>query len=298
MNRGIVLALSAYIFWGVHPIYWKLLQNVPSVEIVSHRILWSLTFFIIILSYRKEWKSLKSKLRKSKNKLMIYLPAFLIGSNWAMYIWAVNAGFIIETSLGYFICPLVSVFLGVFFLHESLRKFQCISVLIAGTGVLIMTFIYGQFPWISIYLAVSWGLYGLLRKKSPLSAVEGLTIETALLSIPGIIYLIYLNSIGESSFLVDTQTSLLLICTGIISGLPLIIFIMSAKMINLSLLGLLQYVYPLLIFLTGVFVYNEPLIESRIIGLIFIWTALIIYSVEGIRFKRSNIKLYTKKIDE
>ncbi len=298
MNRGIVLALSAYIFWGVHPIYWKLLQNVPSVEIVSHRILWSLTFFIIILSYRKEWKSLKSKLRKSKNKLMIYLPAFLIGSNWAMYIWAVNAGFIIETSLGYFICPLVSVFLGVFFLHESLRKFQWISVLIAGTGVLIMTFIYGQFPWISIYLAVSWGLYGLLRKKSPLSAVEGLTIETALLSIPGIIYLIYLNSIGESSFLVDTQTSLLLICTGIISGLPLIIFIMSAKMINLSLLGLLQYVYPLLIFLTGVFVYNEPLIESRIIGLIFIWTALIIYSVEGIRFKRRSIKLYTKKIDE
>ncbi len=298
MNRGIVLALSAYIFWGVHPIYWKLLQNVPSVEIVSHRILWSLTFFIIILSYRKEWKSLKSKLRKSKNKLMIYLPAFLIGSNWAMYIWAVNAGFIIETSLGYFICPLVSVFLGVFFLHESLRKFQWISILIAGTGVLIMTFIYGQFPWISIYLAVSWGLYGLLRKKSPLSAVEGLTIETALLSIPGIIYLIYLNSIGESSFLVDTQTSLLLICTGIISGLPLIIFIMSAKMINLSLLGLLQYVYPLLIFLTGVFVYNEPLIESRIIGLIFIWTALIIYSVEGIRFRRSSIKLYTKKIDE
>jgi len=245
MNRGIVMALSAYIFWGLHPIYWKLLQNIPSVEIVSHRILWSLVFFIIIISFRKEWKGLKSKLKKNNNKMVLYLPAFLIGSNWAMYIWAVNAGLIIETSLGYFICPLVSVFLGVFFLNESLRKIQWIAVLIAGIGVLIMTFIYGQFPWISIYLAGTWGTYGLLRKKSPLSAVEGLTIETALLSIPVIVYLIYLKIVGVASFLIDLQTSLLLVGSGIISGLPLIIFIIGARMINLSMIGILQYVYPI-----------------------------------------------------
>jgi chloramphenicol-sensitive protein RarD len=195
MNRGIAYALSAYIFWGLHPIYWKLLHNVPSVEIVSHRIFWSFVFFVIIISFRKEWKELTKKIKESKNKLIIFVPALLIGSNWALYIWAVNANFIIETSLGYFICPLITVFLGVVFLHESLRRIQWIAVAIAGTGVLIMTFIYGQFPWISLYLAGTWGTYGLLRKKSPLNSVEGLTLETALLSVPAVIYLAYLTMI-------------------------------------------------------------------------------------------------------
>jgi chloramphenicol-sensitive protein RarD len=295
MNRGIILALSTYIFWGLHPIYWKLLKHVPSVEILSHRILWSLVFFIIIKSFSKEWKGLKIKIKKSNKKLIFILPAFLIGSNWALYIWAVNADFIIETSLGYFICPLVSVFLGVFFLKESLRKIQWVAVLIAAVGVLIMTFIYGQFPWISIYLAGTWGLYGLLRKNSPLSAVEGLTLETAVLSIPIIIYLIYLKIIGSSSFLIDPQTSILLVGTGIISGLPLIIFIIGSKLINLSLIGILQYVYPILIFLIGVFIYNEPLIESRIVGFIFIWIAVIVYIVDEILFRKKSPKRVPKQ---
>ena len=286
------MALSAYIFWGLHPIYWKLLQHIPSVEILAHRILWSLIFFIIIISFRKEWKGLKSKFRDN-NKFVLLLPAFLIGSNWALYIWAVNADFIIETSLGYFICPLVSVFLGVFFLKESLRTFQWIAVIIAAVGVLIMTFVYGQFPWIAIYLAATWGLYGLLRKKSPLSAVEGLTIETALLSIPVMIYLTYLKFSGDSSFLVDTQSSLLLVGTGIISGLPLIVFIVGSRLINLSLIGILQYVYPILILLIGVFIYHEPLIESRIVGLIFIWIAVIVYSVDEIIFRKNIRKIST-----
>ena len=288
MNRGIIMVISAYIFWGWHPIYWKLLKNVPSVEILSHRILWSLIFFIIIISFRKGWKDLKSKLKNSNNKLILFLPAFLIGSNWALYIWAVNADFIVETSLGYFICPLVSVFLGVFILKESLRKVQWLAVLIATIGVLIMTFIYGQFPWISIYLAGTWGLYGLLRKKSPLSAVEGLTIETALLSVPVAIYLIYLWITGSTSFLIDTQTSILLVGTGIISGLPLIVFIVGARLINLSLIGILQYIYPILILLIGIFIYNEPLMESRIVGFIFIWFAVIIYIADEFIFRKTR----------
>ncbi len=288
MNRGIIMAISAYIFWGLHPIYWKLLKNVPSVEILSHRILWSLIFFIIIISFRKEWKDLKNKLKNNNNKLLLFLPAFLIGSNWALYIWAVNADFIIETSLGYFICPLISVFLGVFILKESLRKIQWLAVLIATIGVLIMTFIYGQFPWISIYLAGTWGLYGLLRKKSPLSAVEGLTIETALLSIPVVIYLIYLGITDNSSFLIDTQTSILLVGTGIISGLPLIVFIIGARLINLSLIGILQYIYPILILLIGIFIYNEPLMESRIVGFIFIWFAVIVYITDEFIFRKTK----------
>lgn len=288
MHRGIALALGAYIFWGLHPIYWKLLQHVPSIEIVSYRILWSLVFFTIIISLRKEWIEIKKKIKESNNKLILFVPALLIGSNWALYIWAVNAGFIIETSLGYFISPLISVFLGVIFLHESLRRVQWAAVLIAGAGVLTMTFIYGQFPWISIYLAGTWGTYGLLRKKSPLSSVEGLTLETALLSIPVIIYLIYLTTVGANSILIDLPTSLLLVGTGVISGFPLIIFITSARIINLSLIGILQYVYPTLLFIIGAFLYDEQLSEGKMIGFIFIWIALIVYTVDGTLFIKRN----------
>ena len=281
MNRGITYALSAYIFWGLHPIYWKLLQNVPSVEIVSHRIIWSFVFFAIIISFRKEWKEVTKKIKESKNKVILFIPALLIGSNWALYIWAVNAGFIIETSLGYFICPLITVFLGVVFLHESLRRIQWIAVIIAGIGVLVMTFIYGQFPWISLYLAGTWGTYGLLRKKSPLNSVEGLTLETALLSVPAVIYLAYLTASSNGSFATDLSTSLLLIGSGITSGLPLLVFIVGARMINLSLIGILQYIYPTLIFMVGAFIYGEVLSEAKMIGFMFIWSALIIYTIDG-----------------
>ena len=286
MNKGIALALGAYVFWGLHPIYWKLLQYVPSVEIVSHRIIWSLVFFAVIISFRREQKELIKKIKRSEKKLIIFIPALLIGSNWALYIWAVNAGFIIETSLGYFISPLISVFLGVIFLRESLRKIQWLAVLIAGVGVLTMTFIYAQFPWISLYLAGTWGTYGLLRKKSPLSSVEGLTLETSVLSIPAIIYILYLTTVGTSSFLIDLPTTLLLIGCGLTSGFPLLIFIMGARMINLSLIGILQYIYPTLILLVGAFIYGEELSESKMIGFIFIWTALIIYTIEGTVFLR------------
>jgi chloramphenicol-sensitive protein RarD len=185
MNKGILFAVSSYVFWGLHPIYWKQLKHIPSVEIVSHRIIWSMVFFIVIISLRQKWNPLLGKIKHSDNKLILFIPAFLIGSNWATYIWAVNAGHVIETSLGYFICPLISVFLGVFFLKERLRKCQWIAVTIAGIGVFIMTFIYGEFPWISLYLAATWGTYGLLRKKSPLNSDKGLTLETILLSLIG-----------------------------------------------------------------------------------------------------------------
>jgi len=289
MNRGIVLAFSAYLFWGLHPVYWKQLQSVSSWEIVANRVIWSLVFFVLILSFRKQWKPLRKKVKSSLNKFILILPALLIGSNWATYIWAVNAGFIIETSLGYFISPLVSVFLGVIFLKENLRKIQWLAIIIAGLGVLFMTFIYGQFPWIALYLAGTWGLYGLLRKKSPLNAVEGLTLETATLLIPAIVYLIYLTQIDSFSFFKEIHISFLFIGSGLISGLPLILFIASARLINLSLIGVLQYIYPTLIFLTGYFVYNEPLSEAKIIGFTFIWIALIIYTIEStLDYKRKQ----------
>lgn len=296
MNRGIVLALGAYLFWGLHPIYWKLLQHVPSIEIVSHRIFWSLVFFAVLISLRKDWQELKRKIKESKNKFIIFAPAFLIGTNWALYVWAVNAGFIIETSLGYFISPLISVFLGVIILNETLRMVQWLAVLIAVIGVLAMTFIYGQFPWISLYLAGTWGTYGLLRKKSPLSSVEGLTLETAVLSIPIVFYLLYLTISSTGSLFSNFPTGFLLIGTGVISGFPLIIFIMGARMIPLSLLGILQYIYPTLLFIVGAYIYGEPLRKAKMIGFIFIWIALSVYTAEGYLFLKK--KKITKKVGE
>ena len=281
MNRGIVLAISAYIFWGLHPIYWKLLKDVPSFEIVSYRIIWSLIFFIVILFFRKEWKQFLNKLKGLERKWLLILPAFLIGSNWATYIWAVNANYIIETSMGYFICPLVSVFLGVVILKEKLRKIQWMAVCLAAIGVLAMTMIYGQFPWIALYLAGTWAVYGLLRKKSALSSVEGLTLETAVLSLFALTYVFYLSGSDAGSFFSTWTITMLLIGAGVISGLPLIVFIVAARLINFSLIGIIQYIYPTLIFLIGFIIYDEPLNQSKLIGFIFIWTALIIYTMEA-----------------
>lgn len=289
MKRGILLALAAYIFWGLHPMYWKLLQNVPSVEIVSHRIIWSLLFFISIISYKKQWKGLLEKVSGYNKKIILFIPALLIGSNWFVYIWAVNAGFIIETSLGYFISPLLSVFLGVIFLNEKLRKIQWLAIIIACTGVLVMTIIYGQFPWISIYLAVTWAVYGILRKKSPLSPVEGLCIETAVLSMIAIIYLFFFVAPGSGSFFSNFPTAMLLIGCGLISGLPLIAFITGARLIKFSLIGILQYIYPTLIFLIGYYIYNEELNPAKITGFVFIWIAVLLYiGDEAVKFKREK----------
>lgn len=288
MNRGIFYAVFAFVFWGLHPIYWKLLQHVPSVEIVTHRIIWSLLFFICILSFRRQWTILKNKVKQSEKKLIMFLPAFLIGSNWMMYIWAVNAGFIIETSLGYFISPLVIVFLGVIFLREKLTALQWTAIVLAFAGVLAMTLFYGQFPWISVFLALTWGVYGLLRKKSPLGPVEGLTLETILLAVPALIYFFYLTFQHQSSFGSEMPTTLLLIGAGITSGLPLTVFIAGARLINYSLIGILQYIYPILIFLVGYVGYNEELTEAKIIGFAFIWVALILYSFS--MFSRKNQK--------
>jgi chloramphenicol-sensitive protein RarD len=289
MKKGVLLACSACIIWGLHPIYWKLLQHVPSVEILSHLILWSLIFFIVLIYFRNEWKELVNKLIEHKKRSILYVPVLLIGANWGMYIWAVNSGYVIETSLGYFISPILSVLLGVFILKETLSKVQWLAVTIAVMGVLIMTFLYGQLPWISLFLAATWGIYGLLRKKSPLNAIEGLTLETAVLIIPVIVYFIYLSKNGTGSFLTNNYTSILLIGTGIISGFPLLLFISGARIIKLSLIGILQYICPTIILILGVFVFREELTEPKIIGFVFIWIALILYTLEGtFNMRRGN----------
>jgi len=285
MNRGIIYAISAYVFWGVHPIYWKMLKHVPSFEILAHRIFWSFIFLSILISFRKEWKSLIDKLNK-KNIFYIILPALLIGSNWAVFVWAVNADYILETSLGYFICPLVFIFLGVFFLKEKLSVFQWLAILIAGASIFVMTFVYGQFPYIGLFLAFSWGFYGLMRKKSPFDALEGMVVEQTMLSVPMLIYILFLEVNGTGSFSFNIGTSILLIGAGIISSLPQLIYIIASRMIKLSLIGILQYIYPLMVLVIGMFIYHEPISESRIIGFILIWIAVIIYIVDELKNKK------------
>lgn len=290
MNRGVAFALFAYIFWGLHPIYWKMLKHVPATEIVAHRIIWSLLFFIVVLSLQKQWKHFKNQLKRKSSRWLFIVPAFLIGSNWATYIWAVTNGYILETSLGYFISPLISVALGVIVLKERLRKFQWLAVLIAALGVFIMTFLYGQFPWISLFLAGTWAIYGLLRKRSPLSPTEGLTLETMLMLLPALIYLGILYVSGPGEAFTSTNTLILLAGSGIISGLPLIIFIAGSKLIDLSLIGILQYIYPTLIFIIGFVIYKEPLDQSKLTGFVFIWLAILLYTIEGSTFVKRNGK--------
>lgn len=288
MKKGLFYAVFAYTFWGLHPIYWKQLYYVDPLIIVSHRIFWSAVFFTLILSSRHQWPALLEKIKHSKSKISLFAPALLIGSNWLLYIWAVNNDFVIETSLGYFICPLLSVFLGVAFLKEKLTRIQWISIFIAASGILLMTILYGNFPWISLLLAATWGFYGLMRKKSKLSASEGLFLESAFLSIPAIFFLIWNGAAHEFAFGADFTTTLLLIGAGFTSGFPLLVYISAARIINLSLLGILQYIYPALIFCVGYFLYDEVLDDSKIIGFFFIGTALILFTSESIKKIKNN----------
>lgn len=295
MNKGIFYALFAYIFWGSFPIFWKLLKHVPVDEIVAQRIVWSLVFFIIVISFRKGWKGFYKKFTQTKKKWILFLPALIIGSNWGVFIWAITGEYVIETSLGYYICPIITVFLGVIFLGEDLRRLQWVSIIIAGMGVLLMTFMYGEFPWISLFLAGTWSIYGLLRKQSPLNADEGLALEMVVLVIPAIIYIYILGQNNESMFFFDTRTTILFLTSGIVSGLPLLIFIAGARLINLTLIGILQYIYPTIIFLLGIFLYDEPFDEGKIIGFSFIWLALIVFTIEGTYYLKTKSLVFNSK---
>lgn len=281
MNRGLLYAFAAYLMWGVLPIFWKTLQAVPALEILGHRIFWSFVALVIVLAYRRQWHWVKPTFSQRRTVVTFGLISTVITLNWGVYIWGVNAGYIVETSLGYFINPLVSVVLGVIFLRERLRLWQWVAVGMALLGVLYLTFGYGSLPWIALTLAFSFGFYGLLKKTADLNALEGLTLETALIAGPALGYLLYLEVDGVGAFAhTDLTSSLLLVLTGVATALPLLLFAAAARRIPLSALGFMQYIAPTIQFLLGVFVYSEPFDHSRLIGFSLIWSALLIYSAE------------------
>ncbi|MCL4802795.1 MAG: EamA family transporter RarD [Anaerolineae bacterium] len=287
MNKGMIYAAAAYVMWGLLPLYWKALDDVPADQILANRIVWSLVFVSLILTARHNWDWLSGTLHRPRVLATFALSGVVLGINWFIYIWAVNAGFIVETSLGYFINPLVNVLFGYLFLKERLRPAQWFALAIALSGVLYLTFSYGAFPWIALTLAFTFGIYGFLRKTAPLNSAEGLFLETAVLFLPAIGFLLLQQMRGVGAFgQINMATNLLLIGAGLVTSVPLLLFAAGARRITLTSLGLLQYIAPTLQFLIGVLIFNEPFGISRLIGFGLIWLALIFYTVESLRYRR------------
>lgn len=290
MNKGVWYAIGAYGMWGLFPIYWKALHHVPALQLISHRVVWSSLVLLTVLVASRQLRWFRDA-GPDWRVLCLYLAsAVIIGANWLIYIWSVNAGFIIETSLGYFINPLVSVLLGVVVLRERLRPAQWLPIGLAAAGVLYLTFTYGTVPWIALSLAATFGSYGLIKKISPLGSLYGLALETGLLLPPALLYLFIVEATGESAFLHHgTASDLLLVGAGFISTLPLLLFSSAARRIPLSQIGILQYISPTLQFLLGVLVYREPFGRAQLVGFAIVWVALAISAVEGLIARRAKV---------
>jgi chloramphenicol-sensitive protein RarD len=284
---GVAYAVSAFLIWGLVPMYWKALVTVPPLEIILHRVVWAFTFLFILIILRRRWNEFFNTLKNFRTLLTLFSTASILGLNWWLYVWAINNDYMLQGSLGYYINPLVNVVFGVLFLREHLRPAQVLAVLLAGVGVVYLTISYGEFPWIALALASSFGLYGLIRKVAPVGPLIGLCIETMLLTTPAAAYLIYLGAQGGGSFLHGSiRIDLLLLGTSVITAVPLTFFTAGARRINLSTVGLLQYIAPTGIFLLAVFYYHEPFSKVQVWTFIMIWTALAIYSADSVIYFR------------
>jgi chloramphenicol-sensitive protein RarD len=290
---GVVYASSAFLIWGLSPIYWKVLHNIPSFEIIMHRVIWSFFFLIIVLVFQKHWNEFMAAIKKPQTFVILLPTTILLGFNWFIYIWAVNNEHILQASLGYFINPLINVLLGMVFLRERLRRMQAMSLALAVTAVLYLTFYYGEFPWIALSLAFAFGFYGLIRKVAPVSSLIGLFIEMLFLSGPALAYILFLNSKGTGAlFHISIKIDLFLMGAAFLTAFPLLLFTLGTRRLNLSTVGFLQYIAPSCMFLVGVFLYNEPISIAQIFAFILIWTALFIYSADAARYYRLTKNLY------
>lgn len=284
MKKGTFHAISAFTIFGIFPVYWKQLGHVPSTQVLGHRVAWSFILVIGLTLALGRWSSFSTVIRKRTVLLRHAAAALLLGSNWLLYVWAVNHGFVVETSLGYFINPLLSVALGVIFLGEKLRALQWTAVGMAAAGVLYLTFLYGEPPWIALILAATFGLYGLLKKTSPLGSLDGLALETGILFLPAFIFLLSADLKGEGAFFrTGALSTLFMIGAGPVTVLPLLLFASAAQRIPLSMVGIIQYITPTMFFLLGVFIYNEPFSIGRLVGFILVWIGLGIIAYDGLK---------------
>ncbi|WP_331713367.1 EamA family transporter RarD [Noviluteimonas gilva] len=292
-RRGLWIAIASFLLWGVMPLWWHLMKSVPSLQIVLHRIAWSAVIVGAFLFWRDGRGWLKRALSKPNTWWMLALSGVLIGFNWGLYIWAVNAGHVVESSLGYFINPLLNVLLGVVFLRERLGRVQWMSVAIATLGVAWLTFRFGQLPWIALALAASFALYGLIRKLAAVDSIDGLGVEGAYLFLPVVAMLVWSETHGQGGFFdgYGVAMSVMLVVSGALTALPLVGFAYAVRRVPLSIIGLLQYVAPTMQFLIGVFVFHEAFDRDRAVGFAFIWIALAIFAIDGaLRARRANAR--------
>ena len=286
---GLMYAGSAFLIWGLSPVYWKALAAVPALEITMHRVVWSFVFLICLILLQRRRHEFVGVLKNGRMLLTLIFTAIIISGNWLLYIWAVNNNYLLQASLGYYINPLVNVVLGMVFLREQLRKPQILAVLLAAGGVLYLTMSYGEFPWIAFTLALSFGFYGLIRKVAPVGALVGLAVETMLLTPPAVIYLVYLHSQGaDFIFHVSFKLDLLLIGCAPLTAVPLLFFTLGAKRLYLSTVGLMQYIGPSGMFLLAVFLYREPFSTVQVWTFAMIWAALGIYSTDSVIYYRQE----------
>ncbi len=283
MNKGVWYAIGAYALWGLFPLFWKQLEYIPALELIAHRFAWSFVLLALVLLLTRQTQAFRAQVQKRHVLVTYSISALLIGTNWLIYVWAVNAGYVVEASLGYFINPLVSVLLGVIFLRERLRPLQWLPIGLVALGVVFLTFAYGSLPWIAISLACSFGVYGLVKKTAPLGSLYGLSLETGLMFLPALGYLLFVGGSGQGAFLRSVWwVNLMLASAGIITVVPLLMFSSAARLIPLSVVGILQYITPTMQFLLGIFVYREPFTSAQLLGFSIVWVALILYSSEAL----------------
>ncbi|WLR43342.1 EamA family transporter RarD [Bacillus carboniphilus] len=298
-GKGVTTAFFAYVFWGFLPVYWKLLDGVVSEEILAHRIIWSFVFVMLLISLTSGYSSLKHTIRQLRSNgrmtLLLLLSSIFISLNWFVYIWAVNHNQVLATSLGYYINPLISVGLGFLFLRERMTKVQSFAVGVAAVGVGFFTVSYGEVPWVSLLLALSFGFYALTKKLTKLSTLQGLLLETFFVVPIAIVYEGYSIVYQQSSFYpISLNDTLLLIGGGIVTAIPLLLFSKGAQTIPLYMIGILQYTAPTIAFLLGIFVYNEPFTKIELVTFSLIWIAVVVFLTSQFREIR-KVKL-TKEV--
>ncbi|MBM3821014.1 MAG: EamA family transporter RarD [Acidimicrobiia bacterium] len=296
MTTGLWHGVGAYVLWGILPVYWKLVAHVPALQIVAHRVVWSFLVLALLLVVRRRVRALRSVMTR-RVAATYALAAALIAVNWLVYIWAVVSGFLLEASLGYYITPLVNVLLGVAVLRERLRAGQWTAVALAAGGVLQLTYVYGAAPWIALVLAVTFGLYGLVKNRAPLGSIDGLTLETGAVAAAAAIYLAAAEGTGTGAFgAAPALTQALLVGGGPLTLLPLVLFASAARRIPLSVLGILQYIAPTMQFLLGAFVYDEPLTRVRLVGYVLVWCGLVVFTVEGVSRRRAAAPVFDEAV--
>ena len=286
-QTGLLYGFGAYLLWGLLPLYWKLVEEAGAFEILAHRGIWSLVLCIFLLLVRKQIKSAFQMVKARRTLALLFLASGVLMLNWGVFIWAVTVDRVVDAALGYYITPLINVSLGVFLLHERLRVLQKVAVSLAAVGVLVLTLGYGAVPWIALVLSTSWACYSLIKKKLHLGALETLTMEALFAFLPNLVYLIAIERAGTAVFGKDTGLTILLLGAGFASVAPLLLFNGSTTPLPLSTVGLLQYLTPTMMFVIGVFINNEDMAPTKLLGFAFIWSALAFLSRDLIKSNRA-----------